>query len=101
MLFSRILPIMGVLLLAACERPAISASPDSLANRLTLGMTSDEVIGVIGAFQFESPASGDADTVCRSYIYDEMIDAKFVHATFVDGVLVSATDGHREICQLA
>ncbi|KQB98193.1 hypothetical protein AL073_04715 [Loktanella sp. 1ANDIMAR09] len=89
------------LLLAACEQPAIFASSDSLANRLEVGMDQAQVAAVIGAHQFESRASGAEDTVCLSYIYDEAIDVKFVHATFVDGLLARATDGHRVACELA
>ncbi|KQI72636.1 hypothetical protein AN191_06380 [Loktanella sp. 5RATIMAR09] len=91
----------AALLLAACEQPAISASSDSLANRLEVGMTPAQVEGIIGASQFTSRASGESDSRCLSYIYDEAIDAKFVHATFVDGLLVRATDGHRVACELA
>lgn len=91
----------AIFLLAACEQPAIFASSDSLANRLEVGMNQTQVSSIIGSHQFESRASDAEDTVCLSYIYDEAIGAKFVHATFVDGLLVRATDRHRVACELA
>ena len=100
MTFLKVASAFSLTFLVACEQPAIWASSDSLANGLEVGMSREEVSDAIGANQFESRASGDVDKVCLSYIYDEVIDAKFVHATFVDGMLVTATDGHRVSCQL-
>lgn len=38
--------------------------------------------------------------VCRSYIYDEMHSAKFVHVTFENNLVINASDGHRKVCKL-
>ena len=63
--------------------------------------------GYIGA-KFRLPHAGNytllflryALFVCRSYLYDEMLSANFVHVTFEDNLVISASDGHRKVCKL-
>ncbi|MEL7179041.1 MAG: hypothetical protein AAFN63_04350 [Pseudomonadota bacterium] len=92
--------ILAVTMLAACEPPAINASSDSLANRLSVGMSPEQVSAIIGPSQFESTSTLVPSNTCLSYIYDEAINAKFVHAVYQDGLLVSASDRHRVACDL-
>ena len=90
--------IAGLGLIAACDTGPISGTNDSGVNRLSLGMSMDDVGRTIGAHQFETVSSGDPAMVCRSYVYDEVIDAKFAHVTFVAGQVTTASDGHRVQC---
>ncbi|EBA11097.1 hypothetical protein [Roseobacter sp. CCS2] len=100
MSFPKIGFALTAIFLAACEAGPINGTSDSLANRLEVGMTPAQVGRIIGQHQFESRASADDDRLCRSYIYDEAIDSKFVHAIFDDDQLVSASDRHRTACAL-
>lgn len=98
--FVKFVAVVAVMAGAGCEPRAINASSDSLANRLEVGMTPGQVLGIIGASQFESRMPGDVTTVCRSYIYDEALNVKFVHVRFENGKVVSASDRHRKVCEL-
>ena len=76
--------------------PAILGTVDSGTNRLRVGMRPAQVQTIIGASQETIPAIGGGR--CLSYLYDEVIGAKYVHAVFVDGALVRASDGHPTPC---
>ena len=87
---------ISLLSLTACmDAQPIQGSIDSQANRLSVGMTLNEVEPIIGPSAFRTP---NGNTTCTSHIYDETIAAKFVHVVFEDGVVVSASDGHRKAC---
>ncbi|MEM1400597.1 MAG: hypothetical protein AAGF58_11985 [Pseudomonadota bacterium] len=86
------------LAVASCAPGPIQGTKDSLAYRLKVGMTPGQVEDIIGPSQFQITSPTDSARVCRSYIYDELIRAKFVHAYFDDGLLTSASDGHTTAC---
>ncbi|MDP5084872.1 MAG: hypothetical protein NWQ23_05575 [Yoonia sp.] len=77
----------------------IEGTNDSGVNRLQLGMTPAQVEATIGAPQFEEASPSDPSIICKSYIYDEVIGAKFAHVTFSDGILIAARDNQRKTCQ--
>lgn len=78
----------------------IQGTKDSLANRLKVGMTPQDVEAIVGPSQSQIRSTVNADTVCLSYVYDEAIEAKYLHAVYVSGALSSATDGHDLPCDL-
>ncbi|MEL6681269.1 MAG: hypothetical protein AAFQ09_01335 [Pseudomonadota bacterium] len=90
--------VVMLVALSGCERPPIWSSGDSLANRLELGMSPSDVSAIIGNPEFLDISETDPSLICRSYIYDEAIDAKFVHVVFDNNKLVSARDGFRAAC---
>ena len=90
--------------LGACSKggdPAIQGSADSNVRQLNIGMGEAEVTRIIGAFQNESFDASDSAFSCRSYLYDEVIDAKFVYVLFDSQKVISASDGHRSVCQFS
>lgn len=95
---AKMLAVVSAVLLAACQPNPVNGSIDSGANRLEVGMTIPQVAGIIGNAQLGSRASNAPNVQCMSYIYDEAIGAKFIHARFRDGSLISASDGHRAPC---
>lgn len=86
-------------ILASCGSGPIQGTRDSLAYNLKVGMTPQQVVSIIGPSQFSDESPTDPSRICRSYIYDEVIGAKYVHAFFEDGKLVSASDGHLTPCE--
>ncbi len=64
-------------------------------------MTADDVGAAIGAHQNEDFDESSGDTSCRSYLYDEAIDPKYAHVYYLNGRVVSASEGHRTFCQFA
>ena len=92
------------LLLAACNPtnlPAVSGTVDSGVRSLKPQMTGAEVEAINGAHQFESFYAADGIISCRSYVYDETLQPKYVHVLFVEGKLVRANDQHTGVCELA
>ena len=89
-------PVVALAAVAACQSGPISGTPDSNVRGLDVGMSLAEVGTIIGASQ-EEVILPDG-TLCVSYLYDEVIAPKFVHAVFADEALVSASDGHAVTC---
>ena len=89
-------PLVALVAVAACEPGPISGTPDSNVRGLDVGMSLAEVGNVIGTSQ-EEVILPDG-TLCVSYLYDEVVAPKFVHAVFADEVLVRASDGHAVTC---
>ncbi len=83
--------------MTACSDP-IQGEPDSLVNRLTVGMTPAEVGLIMGTHSFAQTSPRNPAVECRSYVYDVMQDAKFAHVWFRDGKLRKASDHHRTTC---
>jgi len=89
------------MLLTACLEPGpIRGTIHSSSWKLRLGMTPAEVEDIIGPAQFVRVSPKNALIVCRSYIYDEEIGAKFVHVKFENDAVVGASDGHKKLCNL-
>ena len=61
-------------------------------------MTESEVWSIIGPAQFIKRDPDDPRLTCMSHIYDEVIDAKFVHVLLHDGRVIRASDEHRKTC---
>ena len=97
--------IPGVLALAlgvsACMEPGpIRGSIHSNSYKLRLGMTVEDVERIIGEATYTRVHPKNALIVCRTYLYDEEVGAKFVHVKFEDNLVVGASDGHRKVCNL-
>ena len=88
--------------LAACMEPGpIRGSIHSGSYKLRLGMTIQDVQDFMGrppSHISVSPKNGLL--TCYSYLYDEMLKAKFVHVKFEDNLVIGASDGHRKVCEL-
>lgn len=97
-ILKKVLVVTAMAGVSACEKPAIWGSGDSLTNRLEIGMSPNAVSAIIGNPTFLDISDAEPALICRSYVYDETIDAKFVHVMFRDDKLVSARDGFRTAC---
>ena len=88
--------------LAACMEPGpIRGSIHSNSYNLRVGMTLADVQDIMGRSPSHvSVAPQNALFVCRSYLYDETLKAKFVHVKFEDNLVIGASDGHRKVCEL-
>ena len=88
--------------LAACMEPGpIRGSIHSSSYKLRVGMTIQDVQDFMGrppSHISVSPKNGLL--TCYSYLYDEMLKAKFVHVKFEDNLVTGAPDGHRKVCEL-
>ncbi len=76
----------------------IDGTDASKVTRLTLGMTRDEVAGILGGHQRDLTV---APLSCRSYLYLDGEDTKLVHVYFRDGKVIAASDGHTAYCSLS
>ena len=98
-----LLAVRGMVVgLSGCiEKGPIRGSIHSLGYPLRVHMTLEDVQQIMGRPPSHvSVAPQNSLFVCRSYIYDEMHSAKFVHVTFEDNLVISASDGHRKVCKL-
>ena len=87
--------------LGACmEAGPIRGSIHSNSYKLRLGMTVEDVERIIGVATYVRVHPKNALIVCRTYLYDEEVGAKFVHVKFEDDLVVGASDGHRKVCNL-
>lgn len=88
--------------LAACMEPGpIRGSIHSHSYKLRLGMTVQDVQDFMGRPPSHfSVAPQNGLLTCHSYLYDEMLKAKFVHVKFEDNLVIGASDGHRKVCEL-
>ncbi len=84
--------------MTACMQSPISGSKHSGVRQLQVGMTQDTVGAIIGSHQ---AVSESGTRKCVSYLYNETIDPKYVHATFTDAGLIEASDGHKAICDIS
>lgn len=105
----RYLVVFTFLLLSACigrsTFPGISSNPSpslqpqpSRVNELATGMTLAEASRIVGpAVQsFDNPSS--VGHVCFAHPYQGSNGQLFVHTIYLGGNLVSASDGHADIC---
>lgn len=98
-----LLAVLGIVVgLSGCiEKGPIRGSIHSLSYPLRVHMTLEDVQQIMGRPPSHvSVLPQNSLFVCRSYIYDEMHSAKFVHVTFEDNLVISASDGHRKVCKL-
>ena len=99
-----LLPVIlaATLGLSACAEPGpIRGSIHSNSHHLRVGMTLADVQEIMGRPPSHvSVAPENALFICRSYLYDEQLKAKFVHVTFEDNLVVGASDGHRKVCNM-
>ena len=88
--------------LSGCiEKCPIRGSIHSLSYLLRVHMTLEDVQQIMGRPPSHvSVAPQNSLFVCRSYIYDEMHSAEFVHVTFEDNLVISASDGQSKVCKL-
>lgn len=115
-IFRTVLPIALVAALSACatidsnpnihlsavpNEGSIHGTTDSLVPDLHLGMSTQQVNSAIGAPQSETISASEPDVICRSYVYDETITAKYAHVWFRAGQVVQASDGHQGLCVLS
>jgi len=77
---------------------AIQGSRDSPVDRLEPGMTPGRVGRITGAESGSERSPANSDETCVSYVYDETLAPKYVHAVFNGGTLVRASDGHTGLC---
>ena len=94
--------IMGsAILLTGCMEPGpIRGTIHSNSYKLRLGMTIEEVEAIMAPANYVRFNPKNALIVCRTYIYDEEYDVKFVHVKFENDLVVGASDGHRKVCNL-
>ena len=101
------LHLLAVLLVAtfglsACVTPGpIRGSIHSNSHQLRVGMTLADVQDIMGRPPSHvSVAPQNALFICCSYLYDELLNAKFVHVQFEDNRVIGASDGHRKVCTM-
>ena len=91
----------SAILLAGCMEPGpIRGTIHSNSYKLRLGMTIEEVEAIMAPANYTRFDPKNALIVCRTYIYDEEVGAKFVHVKFENDLVVGASDGHRKVCNL-
>ena len=91
----------SAILLAGCIEPGpIRGTIHSNSYKLRLGMTIEEVEAIMAPANYTRFDPKNALIVCRTYIYDEEVGAKFVHVKFENDLVVGASDGHRKVCNL-
>jgi hypothetical protein len=91
----------SAILLAGCMEPgSIRGTIHSNSYKLRLGMTIEEVEAIMAPANYTRFDPKNALIVCRTYIYDEEVGAKFVHVKFENDLVVGASDGHRKVCNL-
>ena len=91
----------SAVMLAGCMEPGpIRGTIHSNSYKLRLGMTIKEVEVIMAPANYTRFDPKNALIVCRTYIYDEEVGAKFVHVKFENDLVVGASDGHRKVCNL-
>lgn len=91
----------SAVMLAGCMEPGpIRGTIHSNSYKLRLGMTIKEVEAIMAPANYTRFDPKNALIVCRTYIYDEEVGAKFVHVKFENDLVVGASDGHRKVCNL-
>ncbi|WP_425099592.1 hypothetical protein [Tropicibacter sp. S64] len=94
------LTALTALALTGCtEGPAGGSSPataaaSGLARQLTPGMTEEQVFTIAGTEAGYERNPDNWDQACLSY----GSEGSYTHATFENGVLLSASDGHATLC---
>ena len=91
----------SAVMLAGCMEPGpIRGTIHSNSYKLRLGMTIEEVEAIMAPANYTRFDPKNALIVCRTYIYDEEVGAKFVHVKFENDLVVGASDSHRKVCNL-
>ncbi len=89
-----------IFLLSACGDAVYSQTDfPSRVGEVREGMTQDQVISVLGPFVRTLSPDGDLP-VCDTFMYNELLNAKFVHVWYLNGKVQAATDGHEAICAM-
>ncbi|MCT4559116.1 MAG: hypothetical protein N4A61_13790 [Pelagimonas sp.] len=99
-----VIGVVAMMLVGACVTPSdapIQGSKHSLANRLKVGMSPTQVEAILGVDSGFERNPQNWDESCYSYLYDEAIAPKYVHAVFINDALARSTEGHQAICRYA
>ena len=90
----------SAILLTGCMEPGpIRGTIHSNSCKLRLGMTSEDVEAVMAPANYTRFDPQNALIVCRTYIYDEEYDVKFVHVKFENDLVVGAPVGQLQLVQ--
>ena len=98
-----LLAVLGIVVgLGGCiEKGPMRGGFYSLSYQLRVDMTLEDVQQIMGRPPSHvSVAPQNALFLCRIYPYDKVLSAKFVHVTFEDNFVISASYGHRKVCKL-
>ncbi len=87
--------------LIACDAGPIQGTRDSGVSRLEVGMSVQQVNDIIGNPVMIGEPAQMTGLQCYSYLYDEVVGAKYAHLRFIDEALVTASDRHRKPCDPA
>lgn len=88
---------LGVLALSGCEAPPISGGSDSGVKWLSQGMSFAQARAALGP-QTAGDIRSDLAPNCITWVYDETIDPRYIHAIFEGDSLVSARDNFNAPC---
>ena len=69
----------------------------SRVGEVEKGMSREQVIMILGPYIRSLSPEGYAP-FCDTFMYNETIDAKFVHVMYLNSVVYSASDGHDTVC---
>jgi hypothetical protein len=92
--------VVAIVTIMACsnDRP-IKGTPASGVDELRVGMSPLQVSNIIGAPQFERAYPGEANRICRSYLYGNGEPPLYAIALFIDDRLVTAADAFTKPCE--
>ncbi|WP_367180937.1 outer membrane protein assembly factor BamE [uncultured Roseobacter sp.] len=85
--------------LAACAGSVSSIVENSQISRISIGSSMAEVEDILGQ-PIASISPTGHPSGCKSYIYNETIDALFVHVWYVDSKVVEISDMNQAVCGL-
>ncbi len=71
----------------------------SRVNEVVAGMSPQNVKSILGE-AIRTIGNGKDNLVAETYLYNEFLDAKFIHVWYESGTVKAATDGHNVVCSL-
>lgn len=89
---------IALMALAACQPPLVSGGADSGVRALAVGMPLSEVRRILGPETATAQSPDSPSEKCVSWVYDETLDARFIHGYFVNDTLATANDRHAAPC---
>ncbi|WP_366875408.1 outer membrane protein assembly factor BamE [uncultured Roseobacter sp.] len=91
--------LASCLCLAACAGSVSSIVENSQISRISIGSSMAEVEDILGR-PIASTSPTGYPSGCKSYIYNETMDALFVHVWYVGGKVVEISDRNQAVCGL-
>lgn len=91
--------VSAATVLTACAEKPSGKVMQSRVSEIEAGMSRDQVISILGSY-IRSLSPEELEPICDTFIYNEAIDAKFIHVWYVNGVVDRASDGHDVVCAI-